>query len=116
MQTIANGTNNAGQIVGAYESPAGMSLGFLLNGGTFTTIDVPGTVGVTQAFDINSRGQIVGNYLDVSGAVRGYLLDRGTFTTIDLPGASDSLPFGINAKGQIVGDYGPGFNGFLAQR
>ena len=37
---------------------------FLLNGGSFTPIDVPGSSG-TNAFGINNAGQIVGSFTDV---------------------------------------------------
>jgi probable HAF family extracellular repeat protein len=65
--------------------PGGTEHGFLLDQGTFTTIDPPGS-DFTQAFDINARGQIVGDYRDASGTYHGFLLDKGIFTTIDPPG------------------------------
>ena len=81
-----------------------MGHGFLLDKGTFTTIDFPGAAGTTT-FGINAAGQIVGIYGDAGGTEHGYLLDKGTFTTIDVPGSTLTQAFDINARGQIVGDY-----------
>src|SRR5215217_4682083 len=60
--TAACGINNRGQIVGLYNDESGQH-GFLLSGGTYTTINFPGasTQG-TQAQGINNRGDIVGVY------------------------------------------------------
>lgn len=49
-----------GDIVGDYTA-AGGTHGFLLRGGTFSTIDVPGGT-YTRARGISDRGQIVGEY------------------------------------------------------
>src|SRR5947199_74448 len=95
--TVAVGINNRGQIVGSYSTTSGFH-SFLLDHGTFTTIDVPGA---GYASGINDRGQIVGVYHIYSS----FLLDHGTFTTIDVPGASFTEASGINNRGQIVGDY-----------
>jgi probable HAF family extracellular repeat protein len=75
-------------------------LGYLLSGGSFTTLQVPGSV-TTLAAGINDLGQIVGEY-DNKHA---FLLSDGTYTTFDVPGASSTQAFGINDAGQIVGDY-----------
>ena len=50
------GINDSGQIVGDFFDATG-SHGFLDTGGSFTTIDVPGSV--TQTRGINDSGQIV---------------------------------------------------------
>jgi uncharacterized membrane protein len=74
---------------------------------SFTTFDLPGSLGPNYAFGINSSGQIVGYY---------GLLDNGIYTTLNVPGASYSQAHGINASGQIVGSYtdAGGTHGFLA--
>ena len=56
--TAAYGINDTGQIVGTYFNASG-SHGFLKDGSTYTTLDVPGATD-TQAFGINDTGQIVG--------------------------------------------------------
>jgi hypothetical protein len=38
---------------------------FLLDKGVFTTIDPPGDLPLTSAFDLNDRGQIVGAAYDI---------------------------------------------------
>src|SRR5438093_548258 len=103
--TSAAGIKARGQIVGSYADAAGHNLAFLLDHGTFTTIDFPGAA-CTQAIGINDRGQIVGVYYDSAGNHgHGFLLDDGTLTTIDVPGAPYTNAQGINNRGEIVGFY-----------
>jgi probable HAF family extracellular repeat protein len=68
--TEAFGINDAGQIVGGYDT-GGPPHGFLYSGGSFTPINVPGA-SHTLAFGINDAGQIVGRYQDATG-VHGFL-------------------------------------------
>jgi uncharacterized membrane protein len=75
------GINERGDIVGTYcdwalpclITPVGTH-GFLITGGAFTTIDVPGAA-ATAAIGINARGDVVGSYSDAKG-VHGFLLSR----------------------------------------
>jgi uncharacterized membrane protein len=75
------GINERGDIVGTYcdwalpclITPVGTH-GFLISGGAFTTIDVPGA-SATAAIGINARGDVVGSYSDAKG-VHGFLLSR----------------------------------------
>src|SRR2546427_9879475 len=60
--TSFRGINTAGDIVGFYATATGVGHGFLLRGGTFTTIDPPGSLG-TLALGINDQGDIVGEYV-----------------------------------------------------
>src|SRR3954453_18238785 len=72
---------------------------------SFTTIDVPGSVGTT-AQDINNAGDIVGQFSALQPAPfrqAGYLLSGGTFTNIIVPGAPRTSATNINNLGQIVG-------------
>src|SRR5260370_36035976 len=51
------GINPGGDIVGVYTDAVGKSNGFLLSGGQFTTIDVPGSlVGSTGTLPTDARG------------------------------------------------------------
>jgi hypothetical protein len=76
--TVATGINDAGDIVGYYcltsECAAGNGWpspqGFLLSGGTYTTITIPGAT-ATWAADINNNGLIVGDYADGVGGTNG---------------------------------------------
>jgi probable HAF family extracellular repeat protein len=108
--TNANGINASGQIVGAYNASG--DHGFLLSGGSYTTLDVTGTTSGTNANGINASGQIVGSYVDASSHVHGFLLKGGSYTTLDVPGSMATFAQGINASGQIVGSYDFG-HGFL---
>ncbi len=126
--TQASSINDSGQIVGTYVDPPyldpdmlvsmpGASHGFLLSGGTFTTLDIPGaTAGTTSPSGFNATGQIVGSYQDAAGS-HGFLLSGGTVSPIDVPGAAagTTSAYGIKAVGQIVGSYvdATGLHGFL---
>jgi probable HAF family extracellular repeat protein len=108
--SLALGTNEAGQTVGAYVDKKGRVHGFLRDsGGNFTPIDFPGAA-ATVAWKINALGQVVGAYSEDAGSPafdlhHGFLLDKGVFTTIDVPGALQTQPHAINNRGQIVGEY-----------
>src|SRR5215472_13339172 len=82
--TGARGINNAGQIVGEFYTSE--PHGFLKDGVTFTTIDVPSTLG-GQPFGINDAGRIVGTFFDARGN-HGFLKTSATFATIDVAGAT----------------------------
>ena len=68
--TAVYGTNNKGQMVGSYGTGGSINgynvdHGFVDNGGTFTSFDVPyGGVAITTAIQINDKSQIVGAYQD----------------------------------------------------
>jgi probable HAF family extracellular repeat protein len=108
-ETIANGINNAGQVVGWYIDANSRAHGFLYRDGTYITLDPPGSV-YSLAYGINDLGQIVGSYQRTSLAdPQGFLLSGGAYTTIVPPGATNTRSFAaaINNAGQIVGNYGP---------
>jgi probable HAF family extracellular repeat protein len=101
--------------VGQYADANGTFHGFLLSGGSFTTLDAPGST-LTLALGINDAGQIVGEY-EASGRFHGFLLSGGSFTTLDPPGSTFTNALGINNVGQIVGLYSDASgrtHGFLA--
>jgi probable HAF family extracellular repeat protein len=106
--TGALGINNAGSIVGEYNGipiqSFGNVLGFLYQGGAYTTLEVRGSFD-TYASGINDAGIIVGYYFDAQFNSHGFLYQGGTFTTLDFPGASSTWPLGINDAGSIVGNY-----------
>jgi probable HAF family extracellular repeat protein len=101
------GINNSGQIVGAYGDASGVVHGFLLDQGSYTTLDVPGAQ-YTFANGINASGQIVGYYWDAfpPATIHGFLLDQGNYSTLDMPSWNDTFPTGINDSRQIVGSLG----------
>jgi hypothetical protein len=110
-----SGINDSGQIVGRYVDAIGTTHGFLRSGGSYTTLDVPGST-FTVANGINASGQIVGAYYDPASDKRyGFLLSGGSYTTLDVAGSTLTAATGINDAGQIVGHYfTPGVtHGFL---
>ena len=115
-QTLAYGINDVGSVVGDYHDASG-SHGFILDGSTYTPINVslPGAQD-TVATGINIFRQIVGNY-DAGGITHGFLLSNGSFTRIDYPASGVIATFAraINALGQIAGFYvdAAGAHGFL---
>src|SRR5260370_20032351 len=74
------GINTSGQIVGEYVI-GGITHGYLLSGGGYTPIDVPGST-LTSAQGINDSGQIVGPYVYAGGATHSLLLIRGRYTLL----------------------------------
>jgi probable HAF family extracellular repeat protein len=123
-QTVASGINPAGDIVGVFTDGVGQQHGFLLSGGQFTTVDVPGAVG-TSANGISPSGDIVGNYtapyiLGVSNTapsdsptycpaagspacIKGFLYRHGKFATVLFPGHPGAVPQRITPDGDIYG-------------
>lgn len=126
--TIATGINAHRAIVGIYYDSAGNSHGFLLKNGSYSTVDVPGSiVGVsgllqTEANGINAAGDIVGDivgdYYAPPGAPgapactaqtpafspqcrRGFLLHNGQFSDVLVPGKFGSIPNAISPDGTI---------------
>lgn len=91
-----------------------VTIGFLLSGTSFTTIDVPDSA-ITNANGINAAGDIVGGFRDTSGELHGFLFSGGSFTSIDVPGSPQTGALGINDRGQIVGYFVTGvvIHGFL---
>jgi uncharacterized membrane protein len=91
--------------------------GFIYDGVSFTTIDVPGS-SVTVAHGINNAGDIVGRFHNAVEGGYGFLYTRGKFTTINIPGSIGSGAYGINDRGQIVGTFADasatGAHGFIA--
>ena len=82
--TTATGINNAGQIVGTYQTvTSGHQIhGFLYSGGTYTTIDDPLATGKSSATGINDAGQVVGFYLGNDGHFHGFLYSGGAYTAL----------------------------------
>ncbi len=69
---MALGINPSGRIVGTYGDAAFQAHGFLLDKGTYTTFDPPGST-FTQPLGINASGDIVGFYKDAAGTFHGFL-------------------------------------------
>jgi len=103
--THADGINNIGQVVGHFQDAGSIYHGFLKNGDSFTTIDVPAALS-TYALDINDRGEIAGFYFDTTGTPHGFVRGRdGQFTTFDVPGAVLTILYGNDDRGDLSGLY-----------
>lgn len=100
-RTVVNGINNAGTIVGSFDSDAGRR-GFLYDGSTYSEFNYPGANG-TELRGINNLGHLLGTYAtdEESGA---FIFDGVTYTTFDIPD-SMMFPTDLNDLGQVVGQY-----------
>lgn len=100
----AFGVNDAGQIVGEYFDSSGITHGWELSGGKFSTIDVPfAGATATGANGINDSGEIAGGW-DGSGVTQhGFTLIGTTYTSFDYPGAVATWAWSLNNNGDIVG-------------
>jgi hypothetical protein len=112
MSTAATGIGPQGDIVGDYSLTSVVDCcavgthGYLLSGGHFTSIDVPGST-FGYASQISPRGEIVGAYSN--GVPLGFLLSGSNYITLDarsqFPGATFTNALGINPRGDVVGRY-----------
>jgi hypothetical protein len=90
--------------------------GFLYDGQTWKTIDVPGAQ-LTNPVAI-SGNKIVGMYRDGANKLQAFIYDGTTWKTLAMPGATDTDPVSISGS-KIVGKYGApsqerhGWFGFL---
>ncbi|HLJ91981.1 MAG TPA: PEP-CTERM sorting domain-containing protein [Gemmataceae bacterium] len=89
----AAGINDFSQIVGGE-----VSTGFLLTGGQYVTLSVPGSI-QTVATGINNAGEIVGSYRDANGEFFGFF---ATPNLSPLPEPSTFLLLGISTLGVIA--------------
>lgn len=104
--TAAHGINNAGEIVGWYDTSAAVQKGFIYKNGTYTSFSHSGWF-FMQAEGVNKAGIIVGSYMDNANKMHGFAYSGGTYASLDFPGASDTDALGVNDAGQIVGWYVP---------
>lgn len=104
--TAAHGINNAGEIVGWYDTAAAVQKGFIYKSGTYTSFSHSGWF-FLQAEAVNKQGVIVGSYLDSSNKMHGFAYANGNFVTLNFPGADATDALGINDSGEIVGWYLP---------
>jgi hypothetical protein len=109
------GINDAGLIVGSYQtSTGGATLGFVKSGAKVTTLD--GGTGFTVPMAIDAAGGSVVGYTYsspfTSGGTAplyaGFLYRDHTFTTIAVPGADFTLASGISRPDVVFGTYQAG--------
>jgi hypothetical protein len=119
--TLPNGINDSGEVVGGYTKPNGDSYGFTYLNGKYTTFNYPGTTGVSGLSGINNDGALVGSYAK-DGISYGFELFKGKYTTLNYPGPNGAPTFtgtsAINKDQYIVGSSSSGgfpqdFTGYL---
>jgi hypothetical protein len=105
--TTAAAINNSGLIAGFFTNAAGNMDGFIDNGGSFSTVAVPGAMD-TSLLGVNNLGQAVGFDVDAMGNMHGIICSTTTLgcTEFDDPNGVGTTTFnGLNDQGQIVGFY-----------
>jgi hypothetical protein len=71
--TLNGGPNPEGTNIGSYTDTSGVTHGFMLKKGGFTSFDPRGSTSTTPNW-ISPQGVIVGGYLDGSGVSHGFIL------------------------------------------
>jgi hypothetical protein len=114
VQTQVTGLNNAtpATTVGFYIDNSGNNIGFVDQGGTFSSVSDPLTglfngTNTNQLLGVNDSGVAAGFYLNGSGDANGYLynISSTTFTPVNFPGATSTTATGINDAGVVSGFY-----------
>jgi hypothetical protein len=111
-QTMTVGINNQGSTAGIYMDAKGFTHGYTDIGGTFQTVDAPGTI-FNQALGINDSNTTVGYFAADQAGMTGqqaYVQSGGSFVNISLllpPTNQNSQATGINNAGTVVGFYLP---------
>jgi probable HAF family extracellular repeat protein len=116
VNTVFNGINDAGEIVGFYEALGGPTQGLVDIDGVFTTVDDPLGINGTVLTGISNNGEIAGYYVgatDTGYETHGFVDINGAFTTVDDPNVTNTEPggveiTGVNDAGEIVGSYSEG--------
>jgi hypothetical protein len=103
--TVTAAINNSDEIAGFYTDTSGNIDGFLDVGGTFTTVDAPGST-ETELLGLNDKG-IADGFTVIDDVQHGLLFDSltDTFTILDPPGSTATTLNGLNDAGQLVGFY-----------
>ena len=100
--TLDGGPNPAGTNIGSYTDKSGVTHGFVLMKGVFTSFDPPGSVATTPNW-ISPQGVIVGQYIDSSNVSHGFVLNAGRYTTVDFPGAAGTVLTSLSPNGEMSG-------------
>jgi uncharacterized membrane protein len=103
ISTVANGIDTAGDIVGQFTDSSFDLHGFLLSGGVYTQLDVPGASHGTVAYGINDVGQVVGGVFDSTLGMWVYDIQTQTYTMYQYSNGYDTIGTGINNQGTVVG-------------
>ena len=97
----ASDINDKGEIVGGYlKCGLCAQLGFVFDGTTYTTLNVPGST-FTAATGVNNAGKISITAANENAIYSGYVYDGTNYTKIDAPGYTDTYASGINNLGDV---------------
>ena len=103
--------NSTHEIAGDYDDKDGVTHGFVLSKGVFTTVDFPGAA-FTQINGINAPGRFAGTYSNTPLApdgtlenARGFFSSKGDFVTIHPLQSSRTQVGFVNAQGEVVGTF-----------
>ena len=100
--TLNGGPNPEDTNIGSWTDTGGVTHGFTLKKGVFTSFDPTGSTSTTPNW-ISPQGVIVGGFLDSSGASHGFILDGGLYTTVNFPGAAGTVLTGLSPSGEMTG-------------
>jgi hypothetical protein len=101
--SLNGGPNPQGTNIGSYTDTGGVTHGFVLYKGGFTSFDPPGSA-LTVPNWISPQGVIVGQYFDAGGVSHGFTLAGGNYTTVDFPGGAGSFLTSLNPSGEMTGE------------
>ena len=102
--------SNNGVIVGYYVDSSGNVHGFIQNGSTVTSFDVPTALGSqTELVATNNSGTLVGSYIPAGTPssepenYASFIDNGGTYTSVSDPGFASTSADDINDEGIVVG-------------
>lgn len=104
IPTFAFGINNAGTVVGAYQTSPSTASGYVLSGSTYQSVNVGGARS-TYVYGINNGGTLAGTYISATGEIVGFKGSASAQTDVRVPGARQTYVRGINNIGDVVGSY-----------
>lgn len=119
--TLPNGINNSGEIVGEYDDPNYYQHAFYNANGQYNVFDFPQAY-YTIATGVSNKGTIAGFYQEYAGAderdsgyganVNGFIYTPGKTqpTQLNLPGCTETELYGVNDSGTVVGNCPGSFN------
>jgi probable HAF family extracellular repeat protein len=102
-QSVANGVNNSGQVVGYAYNANQKRRAFLYSNGQMQDL---GTLGGadSEAFEVNDSGVVVGRAKNDLGDDRAFKFNGGALQDLNTLGGSSSAATAINSAGQVTGN------------
>ncbi len=102
-QSMANGINDVGQVVGNLKVEGGIGRAFLYSNGSMVMLDTLGGSG-NSAMAINNYGQIAGSsQLAGNNSSHACIYENGSILDLGTLGGTNSTAFAINDHGEVVG-------------